>query len=88
MWGERTKGLRNRYYKVSVNGNVGKGRLKRTIYDQFQFGSILKKGQVNSSRTRPACMKRIISISRPYKLETNGLLTLKGTIICSYVINN
>lgn len=87
MWGERTKDLQNRYYKVSVNGNVGKGRLKRTIYDQFQFGSILKRGQVNSSRTRPACMKRIISISGPYKVETNGLLTLNGTI-CSYVIKN
>lgn len=55
--GRITKGI----YKADVNGNVGRGRPRRTYTDLI--GDVLQKGQVRSTYNRCACMTRCMDVN-------------------------
>ena len=52
--------LTKQLYEARVNGQPGKGRPRRTNFNQIQ--DVLEKGQVKSTRNRRACMKTIMKV--------------------------
>ena len=47
-------------YSANVNGNVRRGRPRRTYEDQIR--EVLVKGSVRSTKNRRACMKRCMGV--------------------------